>query len=81
MGQEKSKLQKEVLLVKLFEGRKKGNGIYNDTLNTFYLWLSGVGHIVKDNSDSESGNLQPPHGLHFLITSKGSFICTISQTG
>ena len=27
------------------------------------------------------GNLQPPHGLLFPINSKGSFICTIPQTG
>ena len=48
----------------------------------FYLWLCGFGHMVKDHSDSESGNpLQPPYGLLFLISSKGSFICTIPQTG
>ena len=32
--------------------------------------------LVKDHSDSESGNLLPPHGL--LL---GSFICTIPLTG
>ena len=32
-------------------------------------------------SDSERGNLLPPHGLLFPISSKGSFICTIPQTG
>ena len=26
---------------------------FNDALNTFYLWLYGVGHMVKDHSDSE----------------------------
>ena len=31
--------------------------------------------MVKDHSDSEIGN--PPHGLLFPISSKGSFICTI----
>ena len=36
---------------------------------------NGIGHIVKDHSDSEKGNpLTPLHGLHFLISSKGSFI-------
>ena len=35
--------------------------------------------MVKDNSDSESGNLLPPHGLIFPIKIKGSFICTILQ--
>ena len=35
------------------EGRKKGNVLFNDTLNTFYyLRLYGVGHMVKDYSDS-----------------------------
>ena len=37
--------------------------------------------MVKDYSDSERGNLLLPHGLLFLISSKGSFICTIPQTG
>ena len=30
--------------------------------------------MVKDNSDSERGNLLPPHGLLFPINSKGSFL-------
>ena len=55
--------------------------LFNDALNTFHLRLYGVGHMVKDHSDSERGNLLPPHGLLFPINSKGSFICTISQTG
>ena len=37
--------------------------------------------MVKDHSDSERGNPLPPHGLLFSINSKGSFICTIPQTG
>ena len=37
--------------------------------------------MVKDHSDSERGNLLLPHGLLFPINSKGSFICTIPQTG
>ena len=49
--------------------------------NTFYLWLYGVGHIVKDHLDSERGKPLPPHGLLFSISSKGCFICTIPQTG
>ena len=52
-----------------------------DTFNIFYLWLYGDGHVVKDHSDSERGNLLPPHGPLFPINSKGSFICTIPQTG
>ena len=45
--------------------------------NTFYLWLYGVGHMIKDHSDSERGILLLPHGLLFPFSSKGSFICTI----
>ena len=61
--------------------RKEGNVLFNDALNTFYLQLYGVRHMVKDHSDSEKGNPLPPHRLLFPINSKGSFICTIPQTG
>ena len=55
--------------------------LFNDALNTFYLEVCGVRHIVKDHSDSEIGNPLPPiQGLLFLISSKGSFICIIPQT-
>ena len=37
----------------LLIGRKEGNVLFNDTLNTFYLRLYGIGHMVKDHSDSE----------------------------
>ena len=47
-----------------------------------YLQLYGVGCVVKDHSDNERGDLLPPlHGLPFFISSKGSFIYTITQTG
>ena len=59
------------------EGR---NVLFNDALNTFYLRLYGVRHMVKDHSDSEKGNPLPPHRLLFPINSKGSFICTIPHT-
>ena len=62
-------------------GMKEGNVLFNDTLNTFYLRLYGVTHMVKDHSDSEKGNPLPPHRLLLSINSKGSFICTIPQTG
>ena len=66
--------------VKRKEGRKEM--FYLMTHSThFIIWLYGVGHMVKDHSDSERGNPLPPHGLLFLINSKGSFICTIPQTG
>ena len=55
--------------------------LFNDALNTFYLRLYGVTHMVKDHSDSERGNSLPPHGILIPISSKGSFICIIPQTG
>ena len=55
--------------------------LFNDALNTFYLRLYGVRHMVKDHSDSEKGNPLPPHRLLLSIKSKGPFICTIPQTG
>ena len=51
-------------------GRKEGNVLFNDTLNTFYLRLYGVRHMVMDHSDSEKGNLLPPHRLLYPINSK-----------
>ena len=49
--------------------------------STLYLWFYGIGHMVTDQSDSETGNVLLPHRLLFLISTKGSFICTIPQTG
>ena len=55
--------------------------IDGDWSETFYLQLYGVGHMVKDHSNREKGNLLPPlHGLLFPITSKGSFICNRQDT-
>ena len=56
---------------------RERNVLFNDTLNTFYLLLYGIRHIVKDHSDSEKGNPLPPHRLILSINSKGSFICTM----
>ena len=36
-------------------GRKEGNVLFNDALNTFYLRLYGVGHMVKEHRYSERG--------------------------
>ena len=60
---------------------RERNVLFNDALNTFYLRLYGIRHMVKDHSDSEKGNPLPPHRLLLSINSMGSFICTISQTG
>ena len=61
--------------------RKVGNVLFNDALNTFYLQLYGVRHMIKDHSDSERGNPLPPHRLLIPISSMGSVICIIPQTG
>ena len=60
---------------------KEENVLFNDALNTFYLRLYGVRHIVKNHSISERENLLPPQGILFPINSKGSFICTIHSRG
>ena len=63
------------------ERERERNVLFNDALNTFYLRLYGVRHMVKNHSDSEKGNPLPPHRLFFPINSKGSFVCTIPHTG
>ena len=52
---------------------RERNVLFNDTLNTFYLRLYDVRHMVKDHSDSEKGNPLPPHRLFLLINSYGFF--------
>ena len=63
--------------------RKGKERFYLTTHSTHFLNLRlyGVRHMVNDQSDSERGNPLPTHGLLFSIDSKGSFICTIPQTG
>ena len=63
------------------ERERERNVLFNNALNTFYLRLYGVRHMVKDHSDSEKGNPLLPHRLLLSINSKASFICTIPQTG
>ena len=47
----------------LTERERERNVLFNDALNTFYLRLYGVIHMVKDHSHSEKGNPLPPHRL------------------
>ena len=54
---------------------------YLMTHSTHFIYGYMASDMVKDNSDSEKGNPLPPHRLLFPINSKGSFICTIPQTG
>ena len=61
--------------------KEERNVLFNDALNPFYLRLYVVRHVVKDHSNSERGIPLLPHGLLFLISNKGSFICIIPQTG
>ena len=65
----------------IYNTLKEGNVLFNDALNTFYLRLYGFRHMVKNHSDRERGNPLLPHRLLFSISSKGSFICIIPQTG
>ena len=42
------------------KGRKEGNVLSNDALNSFYVWLYSVEHIVKNHhSDSEREKSTP----------------------
>ena len=48
------------------EGRKE---MFYLTTHSTHLWLYGVKHMVKDDSDSERGNPLAPHRLLFPISS------------
>ena len=39
-------------------GRKEGNVLFKDALNTFYFRLYGIGHMVKDHLDSKIGKCE-----------------------
>ena len=49
---------------------RERNDLFNDALNTFYLRLYGVRHVVKDHSDSEKGNPLPPTGATHRLTAR-----------
>ena len=74
-------LGKTTLVDYCWEEEAEGNVLFNDALNTFYLWLYGIKHMVKDHSNSERGNPLLPHRLLFPISRKGSFICITPETG
>ena len=61
------------------EGRKEM--FYLTAHSTHFTYGYMASDMVKDHSDSVRENPLPPHGLLFPINSKGSFICTIPQTG
>ena len=60
------------------KNQEESNVSFNDALSTFYLRVYSGEHMVMDQLDSQRGNLLP---LLFSINNKGSFICTIPQTG
>ena len=60
--------------------KEERNVLFNDALNTFYSYMTGDICLMTTNI-MRRNPLLPLHGLLFLISSKGSFICTIPQTG
>ena len=50
-------------------GNKEKNVLFNDTLNTFYLWLYTIRHRVKNYSDSHKGNSLLP-GYCFCLAAR-----------
>ena len=68
---------------KMVSIRKGKEMLYLTTHSTHFIYGYMASDIimVKDHSDSERGNPLPPPGLLVSINSKGSFICTIPQTG
>ena len=59
-------------------GRKEM--FYLTTLNTFYLRLYGIRHMVKDHTDTDRGNLLLPHRLLFSINSKDNTYHSLCYT-
>ena len=54
----------------IIKGRKEMFSLMTHVTHFIYGYIVS-GHMVKDHSDRERGN--PPHGILFLITSKGLF--------
>ena len=55
----------------LSTGRKEENVLFNDTLNTFYLRLYSVTHMVKDHSDSDREETHYRHmGYSYRLTAR-----------
>ena len=59
------------LVTRSGDDRKEGNVLFNDALNTFYLKLYGVGHMVKDHSDSAREETRCPNtGYSFRLSAR-----------
>ena len=52
------------------KGRAMRNVLFNDALNTFYLRLYGVRHMVKDHSDSEKETRCRHIGYSYRLTAR-----------
>ena len=60
-----------ILVISRSLERKEGNDLFNDALNTFYLQLYGIRHMVKDHSDSEREETCCLHmGYSFRLTAR-----------
>ena len=62
------------------EGNEGKTEVFYLTMHSTHL-VTCIRHMVKDHSDSESGNPLPSDELLLTISCKGSFISTIPQTG
>ena len=58
--------------------RKEGIVLFNDTLNTFYLQLYDVGHMVKDHSDSRDETCCCHMGYSFRLARR-ILLCATSH--
>ena len=58
----------------MFLSNRERNVLFNDTLNTFYLRLYGVRHMVKDHSDSEKGEREREREIFYLTMHSMHFI-------
>ena len=57
---------------------RERNVLFNDALNTFYLRLYGIRHMVKDHTDSERGEREifylTTHSTNFIYSYMASYI-------
>ena len=56
VGADKARMEYLLLVIipAVLEGRKEGNILFNNALNTFYLCLYYIGHMVRDHSERKA---------------------------
>ena len=54
----------------IIQAQKEGNVLFNDALNTFYIRLYSVKHMVKDHSDNERGTSCRHMGYSFRLAAR-----------